>query len=412
MKRALVLASVASMIDQFNMPNIRLMKEMGYEVDVATNFLKGSTCSDEKIAALKKSLKEMNVRCFQIDFSRNVLNIGENIKAYKQAKKIIDENNYALIHSHSPIGGFLSRIAARNARKNGTKMVYTAHGFHFFKGAPLINWLIFYPIEKLCSCWTDVLVTITHEDYQLAQKKMYAKEVVYVPGVGINAAVFAPKEDDNVINASKRKELGLAMTDIVMLSVGELNKNKNHEIVLRAMAQLGRSDLHYVIAGRGILKEHLEQLAKELGVSNQLHLLGFRTDVKDLFKMADFFAHPSFREGLSVAVMEAMANGLPVICTEIRGNTDLIEDNKGGCLFKPAVQAASRANPEHLSDRPLQHPALHLRVWLLHHPPRGALLPRRSHRPPPAFGLLPTQGNYHRGRRKSPIKAYNPHIIT
>ena len=338
MKRALVLASVASMIDQFNMPNIRLMKEMGYEVDVATNFLKGSTCSDEKIAALKKSLKEMNVRCFQIDFSRNVLNIGENIKAYKQAKKIIDENNYALIHSHSPIGGFLSRIAARNARKNGTKMVYTAHGFHFFKGAPLINWLIFYPIEKLCSCWTDVLVTITHEDYQLAQKKMYAKEVVYVPGVGINAAVFAPKEDDNVINASKRKELGLAMTDIVMLSVGELNKNKNHEIVLRAMAQLGRSDLHYVIAGRGILKEHLEQLAKELGVSNQLHLLGFRTDVKDLFKMADFFAHPSFREGLSVAVMEAMANGLPVICTEIRGNTDLIEDNKGGCLFKPAVQ--------------------------------------------------------------------------
>ena len=121
MKRALVLASVASMIDQFNMPNIRLMKEMGYEVDVATNFLKGSTCSDEKIVALKQTLQEMNVKCFQIDFSRNVLNIGENIKAYKQTKKIIDENNYELIHSHSPIGGFLSRIAARNARKKGTK---------------------------------------------------------------------------------------------------------------------------------------------------------------------------------------------------------------------------------------------------------------------------------------------------
>ena len=338
MKRALVIASVASMIDQFNMPNIRLMKEMGYDVDVATNFLKGSTCSDEKIAALKQTLQEMNVRCFQIDFSRNVLNIGENIKAYKQTKRIIDENNYSLIHSHSPIGGFLSRIAARNARKNGAMMIYTAHGFHFFKGAPLMNWLIFYPIEKFCSCWTDVLVTITHEDYQLAQKKMYAKEVVYVPGVGINTAAFAPKEDDNVVNASKRKELGLAMTDTVMLSVGELNKNKNHEIVLRAMAQLGRADLHYVIAGRGILKEHLEQLAKELGICSQLHLLGFRTDVKELFKMADFFAHPSFREGLSVAVMEAMANGLPVICTEIRGNTDLIEDNKGGYLFKPAVQ--------------------------------------------------------------------------
>ena len=338
MKRALVLASVASMIDQFNMPNIQLMKDKGYEVDVATNFLKGSTCSDEKIAALKETLKGMNVRCFQIDFSRNVFNISENLKAYKQTKKIIDENNYALIHSHSPIGGFLSRIAARNVRKKGTKMIYTAHGFHFFKGAPLMNWLIFYPIERISSRWTDVLVTITHEDYQLAQKKMYAKEVVYVPGVGINTAVFTPKEEDFAIHASKREELGLTMTDTVMLSVGELNKNKNHEIVLRAMAQLGRKDLHYVIAGRGVLKEYLEQLAQELGVSGQLHLLGFRTDVKELFKMADFFAHPSFREGLSVAVMEAMANGLPVICTKIRGNTDLIEDNKGGYLFKPAVQ--------------------------------------------------------------------------
>ena len=336
MKRALVLASVASMIDQFNMPNIRLMKDMGYEVDVATNFIEGSTCSDEKIAALKKTLKQMNVRNFQIDFSRNVFNVIQNIKAYKQTKKVIDENNYTLIHSHSPIGGFLSRIAARNARKRGTKMVYTAHGFHFFKGAPLMNWLIFYPIERISSRWTDVLVTITHEDYQLAQKKMSAKEVVYVPGVGIDTSMFAPKKDDAAINMIKREEMGIAMTDTVMLSVGELNKNKNHEIVLRAMSQLGRKDVHYVIAGRGVLKEYLEQLAQELGVSSQLHLLGFRTDVKELFKMADFFAHPSYREGLSVAVMEAMANGLSVICTDIRGNTDLIEDGKGGYLFKPA----------------------------------------------------------------------------
>ncbi len=352
MKRALVLASVASMIDQFNIPNIRLMKEMGYEVDVATNFLKGSTCNHEKIAALKETLKEMNVRCFQIDFSRNVLNIGENIKAYKQTKKIINENNYTLIHSHSPIGGFLSRIAARKARKRGTKVIYTAHGFHFYKGAPLMNWLIFYPIERISSRWTDVLVTITHEDYLLAQKKMYAKEVVYVPGVGINTAAFSPKEGDAAINARKREELGVAMTDTVMLSVGELNKNKNHEIVLRAMAQLGRSDLHYVIAGRGALKEYLGQLAQELGISSQLHLLGFRTDVKELFKMADFFAHPSYREGLSVAVMEAMANGLPVICTEIRGNTDLIENSEGGYLFKPAEQDTAYQALKNIMESP------------------------------------------------------------
>lgn len=336
MKRVLVLASVASMIDQFNLPNIKLMKGMGYEVDVATNFVEGSTCSDEKIAELKKILEGMNVRCFQIDFSRNVLNITQNIKAYQQTKKIIDENNYTLIHSHSPIGGFLSRIAVRKARRQGTKMIYTAHGFHFYKGAPLLNWLIFYPIEKICSRWTDVLVTITHEDYQLAQNKMDAKEVVYVPGVGINTADLAPNEDDATIKIDKRKELGLSQEDTVMLSVGELNKNKNHEILLRAMAQLGRKDLHYVVAGRGNLKGHLEELAQELGISGQLHLLGFRTDAKELFKMADFFAHPSFREGLSVAVMEAMASGLPIICSEIRGNIDLIINNEGGFLFSPA----------------------------------------------------------------------------
>lgn len=336
MKRVLVLASVASMIDQFNLPNVKLMKEMGYEVDVATNFVEGSTCSDEKIATLKKILEGMHVRCFQIDFSRNVFNIAQNIKAYKQTKKIIDENNYTLIHSHSPIGGFLSRIAVRKARKQGTKMIYTAHGFHFYKGAPLLNWLIFYPIEKICSRWTDVLVTITHEDYLLAQNKMDAKEVVYVPGVGIKTADLAPKAEDATIKIDKRKELGLSQEDTVMLSVGELNKNKNHEILLRAMAQLGRKDLHYVIAGRGNLKEKLEQLAQELGVSGQLHLLGFRTDAKELFKMADFFAHPSFREGLSVAVMEAMASGLPIICSEIRGNIDLIKNNEGGFLFRPA----------------------------------------------------------------------------
>ena len=335
MKRALVLASVASMIDQFNMPNIKLLKDMGYEVDVAANFLQGSTCSEEKIAYLKAALANMNVRCFQIDFSRNVLNISQNLRAYRQTKKIINKNNYDLIHSHSPIGGFLSRIAARASRKQGTKVIYTAHGFHFYEGAPLKNWLIFYPIEKICSRWTDVLVTITHEDYQLAKQNMSAKEVMYIPGVGINTSEFSPKYMDMEINLRKREELGIPKDDIVMLSVGELNKNKNHELLLRAMAQVGSHDIHYVIAGRGALADYLLHLANELGVSKQLHLLGFRSDVRELYKMADFFAHPSFREGLSVAVMEAMANGLPVICSEIRGNTDLIEDKKGGYLFKP-----------------------------------------------------------------------------
>lgn len=350
MKKALVLASVASMIDQFNMPNIRLMIELGYKVDVACNFIEGNTCSDERIIALKSTLAEMGVQCHQIDFARNVLKVGQNLKAYHQTRKLIKNNQYTLIHSHSPIGGLLSRIAARDRRNKGTKVIYTAHGFHFFKGAPKKNWIIFYPIEKFASRWTDVLITITHEDYRLAKEKMNAKEVVYVPGVGINGANFYPDAEYEIIRNTKRKELGIEDQDIMLLSVGELNKNKNHEIILRAIAALHDKRIKYVVAGRGILKEYLEQLARDLGIEHQLQLLGFRTDVRKLFKAADIFAHPSFREGLSVAVMEAMASGLPVVCTEIRGNTDLIDNNKGGFLFHPAnVKSAQTALKSMLS---------------------------------------------------------------
>lgn len=331
------------------------MIELGYKVDVATNFIEGSTCSDEKIAALKRILAEMGVDCYQIDFARNVLRVGQNLKAYRQTRKLVKENKYDLIHSHSPIGGLLSRVAARDMRvSNGgnTKVIYTAHGFHFFKGAPLLNWLLFYPIEKISSRWTDVLVTITHEDYELAQKKMSAKEVVYVPGVGIDTNSFLPDASSVELRQSKRQELGVADSDVMLLSVGELNKNKNHEIVLRAMAELGNKNIHYFIAGRGVLKEYLEQIASELGIKSQLHLLGFRTDVMDLFKAADVFAHPSFREGLSVAVMEAMASALPVICTEIRGNTDLIDAGKGGYLFNPNdVDSATNALRQIIEDK-------------------------------------------------------------
>lgn len=337
MKRALVLASVASMIDQFNMPNIRLMIEMGYKVDVACNFVEGSTCSDETVAKLKRTLNEMGVDCHQIDFARNVLKVTQNLKAYRQTRRLVDENRYDLIHSHSPIGGLLSRIAARDMRKQGTRVIYTAHGFHFYKGAPLLNWIIFYPIEKISSKWTDVLVTITHEDFELAKKKMYAKQVMYVPGVGIDTKAFLPGADYGTVRKAKREELGVSEKDILMLSVGELNKNKNHEVVLDAIAALNDKRIKYMIAGRGRLMDFLNQKAQELGIEDQLMLLGFRSDVRDLFKAADIFVHPSFREGLSVAVMEAMASGLPVLCSRIRGNTDLIDEQKGGFLFDPAM---------------------------------------------------------------------------
>ena len=326
-KKVLVLASVASMIDQFNMPNIELLQSMGYEVHVACNFLKGNTCSNEKIEQLKKRLDDIGVTYFQIDFTRSVMNLKQDYIAYKQVKKILIENKYAFIHCHSPIGGVVGRLAGHATR---TKVIYTAHGFHFFKGAPLKNWLIYYPIEKFCARYTDVLIMINKEDYAFAQKKMPAKEVCYVPGVGIDLS----KIQNIVCDRNEvRKSMGVPEDCILLLSIGELNENKNHQVVLKALARLNNKNVHYAIAGRGDKKDYLLTLARELGVENQIHLLGFRADALQLYKASDLFVFPSFREGLSVSMMEAMACECPIICSRIRGNTDLVENGVGGYHF-------------------------------------------------------------------------------
>lgn len=327
MKRMLMLASVASMIDQFNIPNIKLLLEMGYEVHVACNFEKGNTCTDEKITELKKTLDNIKVPYFQIDFSRNVLMLGEDLKAYSQVLKLTRKYKYRFIHCHSPIGGVVGRLVGH---KTHTKVVYTAHGFHFFKGAPIHNWLIYYPIEKFLSRWTDVLITINKEDYHRAQKNFFAGKVSYIPGVGVDIEKF---RDTKVNRNKKRQELGLKSEDIVLISVGELNKNKNHEIVIRALVNIENPNVQYLIVGQGELKEYLLNLANKLGVKDRVHFLGFREDVNEIYKIADIFIFPSQREGLGLAAIEAMASGLPLIATYIHGIKDYINDEKSGYKF-------------------------------------------------------------------------------
>lgn len=327
MKKALILASVASMIDQFNMQNVRLLLEEGYAVDVIANFKQGNTISQKRIEELENELAQMGVTVLDVPIPRKISDIKGIISSYEIVKKRCDDMHYALVHCHSPIGGVIARLAAKKSRKMGTRVIYTAHGFHFYKGAPKKNWLIFYPIELVCSKWTDVLITINKEDYTLAKKKMKARSVEYVPGVGIDVEKFLLKDFDK---RSKKNELGIAGDDIVLLSVGELNQNKNHEAIVKALGQMGDSRIHYIIAGQGEKKQFLIDLANELGVN--LHLLGYRTDIHELYNMADIFVFPSFREGLSVSLMEAMASGLPCIVSKIRGNVDLIEEGKGGYL--------------------------------------------------------------------------------
>lgn len=328
MNRILILASVASMIDQFNMSNIKLLQQMGGVVDVACNFVNGNTCSNEKISQLKEELQGMDVHYYQIDFARNITDVKQNFRAYKQVKSLMKNQKYQFVHCHSPIGGVIARIVGK---MTGTKVIYTAHGFHFYKGAPVINWLLFYPVEKICSYFTDVLITINQEDYMFAKNKMKAKQVLYIPGVGIDLQKF---KSSSVDKKKKRAELNIPEDSIILFSVGELNKNKNHQIIIKALAKIKNEKIHYCIAGRGEEENALLQLALSLGVQDKIHLLGFRTDVSELYQIADYFVFPSFREGLSVSLMEAMASGLPCAVSKIRGNVDLINED-GGTMFNP-----------------------------------------------------------------------------
>lgn len=333
MKRALVYASVASMIQQFNMDNIRLLQRKGYQIDVACNMEQGSTINSSKIIELKKELERLNISVYHIPIPRNTTKLLSLMKSYIQTKKMIDERKYDLIHCHSPIGGMICRVAYRLSKQyRKAKLIYTAHGFHFYKGAPLKNWLIYYPVEKICAHFTDVLITINSEDFEMAKAKMKARQITYVPGIGIDTNRLC-----NVVvdRRSKREELSIPQEATVLISVGELNANKNHEVVIRAMKEIDNEELYYLIIGKGKNRENLERLCSQLGLQKRVLFLGYRSDIAELYKSSDICIFPSYREGLSVALMEAMCCGLPCIVSRIRGNIDLIDEN-GGKLFEPS----------------------------------------------------------------------------
>lgn len=328
MKKMLMMATTAAMIEQFNKNNILILIDMGYEVHVAGNFEKGNPISEKRLDEFKVWLKEKKCKWFNIPSTRKPTDYN-NIEAYKKVIELINEYRYEFIHCHTPIGSVIARCAAH---KTHTPVIYTAHGFHFYKGAPLKNWLIYYPVEKFLSRWTDLLILINKEDYDRA-KLFRAKEVFFVPGVGIDLNKFnTVKIDKN----EKKKQLGIQEDEFMILSVGELIPRKNHEIVIKALSVLNQrkqlDNIKYVICGQGGYKEHLEKLAKDLEVEKYVHFLGYRSDISEICKCSDLFVFMSYQEGLSVALMEAMASGIPIVCSNIRGNNDLIANEVNGLM--------------------------------------------------------------------------------
>ena len=323
----------------FHLPYLEWFQENGYEVHVcARNDYQNDEDFDIPFCD----------QYYDLPFERSPYNYG-NKQVFNDLKKIIDENDYSLIHCHTPMGGVLSRLAARRARRRGTIVVYTAHGFHFYNGAPWLNWMLYYPIEKWLARYTDVLITINKEDYERAKRSFKAGRIEYVPGVGVDVEKYGSVVVDR---KAKRKELGLAEDDFVLVSTGELNDNKNHKTVIQAVHRLNNLSVKYLICGQGPLKNELLNLVQELGLEHQVMLLGYRTDIIEINHIADVFVFPSFREGLSVALMEAMACGLPVVCSDIRGNRDLIEDGKGGFLVVPEDVEGFAKSLESLLEKP------------------------------------------------------------
>lgn len=296
-----------------------LVKELldaGNIVDIATN---------EDASDVPSCYREWNCKVWPISCTRSPLN-GGNLKAVYEIREIVKNGNYDIVHCHTPIAAACTRLACRPLRKKGVKVFYTAHGFHFYKGAPLKNWLIYYPIEKLCAHWTDVLITINKEDYKLAKEHFKAKEVKYVPGVGVDIEKFKPKPSGR---ERIRTELGANPDQTILLSVGELNANNNYELVIRALQGL---DVIYVIVGKGNLEVKLKDIAQNCSVD--VRMMGYRKDVADFYDAADFYILPSLYEGLNVSLMEAMASSLPCLVGNMRGNVDIV-DEKGGYLYNP-----------------------------------------------------------------------------
>lgn len=324
---------VKTHIMQFHIPYLKMFQEMGWETAVAArnDYENPADCV----------IPYCDVY-YDIKFERNPLN-PKNLEAYQELKRILDEGEYDLVHCHTPVGGMLTRLAAGSARKKGSKIFYTAHGFHFYQGAPLLNWLVYYPLERWMAQKTDVLITINQEDYQRA-KHFPAKQVVYIPGVGVDLQRFAP---DRAARLAKRKELGLGEEEFALLSVGELIPRKNHALVLEALARLRREGklekIRYLICGRGKIEAELRQKAEALGVADRVAFLGYRKDVPQLCNACDLFVFMSLQEGLPVALMEAMACGLPVVCSRIRGNTDLVESGVNGEILDSTPEALAES---------------------------------------------------------------------
>lgn len=326
MKRILI-TSTDVMMYLFILPHVRFLVDNNYHVDVACSSPKGFRTEGYK-EYIRNNIP-VGSEFFHLSSERSPFSLS-NIKGYRELCRIIEQGSYDLVWANEPVIGVITRLAASKYRKKGLKVLYLAHGYHFFKGTPINNW-IYYPVEKYMSQYCDMMVMINREDFYLTQK-YFRKPVKHIDGIGLDIRKF---NSISVDYAVKRSELGVGISDILLLSVGELMNHKNHESIIRAVAALKDPKIKYIICGMGEYLEYLKKLSKKLKIENRVQFLGYRYDIGEILKVSDIFAHPSKREGLGIASLEAMTMGLPLITSNIHGLKDYSINGKTGYCFAP-----------------------------------------------------------------------------
>lgn len=319
MDNVLITASVASMIKQFNLRNVEILQQQGFNVHIAANFNNPGTITLEQSIAFKKELEKLGITTFQIDFERGIGTVRGILKSISQIKKVLRNNCYSFIHTQATISSMIVRVIAH---KYHVPVIYMAHGFQFYTGGSWLVWSLIYPLEYLLSYWTDLIITINDEDTHRAINKFHAKKVIEIPGVGINYNKFASDDISNDMKKDIRKKLGIPEHAFVITSVGELSKRKNQEIIIRALNEYKNKNIYYIIAGIGNEEERLKQLVTNFQMIRNIKFIGYRSDLHEIYTVSDIAAYPSNMEGLMISGMEAMANGVPLLYANVRGIKD------------------------------------------------------------------------------------------